>query len=28
VRNTGSGPLILLSTYVVDPSRPIASPVR
>jgi quercetin dioxygenase-like cupin family protein len=26
VRNTGSGPLTLLSTYVVDKSKPIATP--
>ena len=28
VRNTGPGPLTIISTYVVDSRRPIASPAR
>lgn len=28
VRNAGPGELVLVSTYVVDPSKPIATPVK
>ena len=28
VKNPGSEPLVILSTYVVDPNRPLASPAK